>query len=77
MIEEIKTPEFHNYFRDNDIKLRDIECGNSLSMVIDIDDNCYMFGWNNKGQIGCGKKNTVQKFQNHIKCIMELIVKLQ
>ena len=57
-IESCKKPVFHSYFKDNDIKLRDIQCSNSLSMVIDVDDNCYMFGWNNKGQTGCGDKNT-------------------
>ncbi len=51
----IKTPTFHKYFKDNDIKIEHICAGYSYSMVIDDDGNCYMFGENDCGQIGNGE----------------------
>ena len=50
-----ETPKFHEYFEENNIRIKYITAGYCHSLCIDFDDNCYLFGSNAFGQIGDGK----------------------
>lgn len=53
-----------DYFFENQIKIKDIYCGDEFTMAIDVDDNLYSWGHNHKGQLGLGhseNQNTPQR----------------
>eukprot|EP00483_Globobulimina_turgida_P013127 UN13151 len=52
--EIVYKPIYNQFFKDTNIKIKDIECGRSHSLCISINGNCFVFGDNEFGQIGNG-----------------------
>lgn len=50
-----------NYFLENSIKIVDISCGMNHTAAIDDKGKVYMFGSNECGQLGLGKKRGTRK----------------
>lgn len=54
----IEEPEEIQYFIENDIKIKDISCGDRHNMALTIDGNVYVWGVNEKKQ--CGFRSSIE-----------------
>ena len=50
--DDIDVPMMIEYFDDNGIRIKDIACGNSHSLAIDVEGKVYSWGQNDDGQCG-------------------------
>ena len=55
--EEINGPIQIEYFKDNDIRIQDIACGDSHCLAVDVDGKLYSWGRNYYGQCGVSMDN--------------------